>query len=121
MKIDNAKQRLGYTDEWLQFGIVTNEYVLDQFEEIETSEDKNAEHYRAWAFGQYLERKGNLTDLEVENIFKLRDKGPDNCDLTESRLHNLLFSNILTYEQLVQLPLDVWGQSKNYQLMNNDL
>lgn len=104
MSISKALKRLGYTGEWLEFGILTESYLLEQYEEISGSEDKNAEHYRSWAFNEYLKSKGVLSDLEIDNVFKLKDDGPDKCDLYSDRLHALLASDVLTYDQLVRLP-----------------
>ena len=56
MSIDSALKRLGYTNEWIEFGILTEEEILAQYDEINTSEDQNAEHYRAGSFQYYLSK-----------------------------------------------------------------
>ena len=98
--------RLGYTEEWLRYGFLTEKYILDQYDEIESSEDNNAEHYRGWAFHEYLSSKGQLTKIELENVFHLKDDGPDGCDLTIDRAFLLIESGILSYEQLENLQVD---------------
>jgi hypothetical protein len=98
---DKALYRLGYTEEWLSFGILTEDYLLSQYQEILTSEDQNAEHYRSGGFGDYLKSKKVLTDQEVENVFKLVDDGPDKYDLHQDRIINLVVEGILTGKQLV--------------------
>ncbi len=97
---EKALKRLGYTEEWLAFGIISEEYLMSQYDEIKTSEDQNAEHYRCGGFGDYLRAKESLTDLEVNNIFLLKDNGPDNCDLHEDRIIQLIYRNVLSDEQL---------------------
>ncbi|MGR6874589.1 hypothetical protein ACU6U9_20365 [Pseudomonas sp. HK3] len=103
MNIDTSLIRLGFTEEWIEFGIITEGYVLELNEEITTSEDKNAEHYRGWAFSEYLKSKSSLSDREVCNIFKIQDNGPDKCDLHGDRIYSLLHSNLLTDLQLEEL------------------
>ncbi|OCQ22247.1 hypothetical protein A7985_10720 [Pseudoalteromonas luteoviolacea] len=100
MSVESAMSRLGYSVEWLSLGILTEDYILAQYAEIENSEDKNAEHYRCGAFTDYLNSKKELTDFEVHNVFKLRDNGPDNCNLHEDRIIQLIHVNILSDDQL---------------------
>ncbi|WP_196140458.1 hypothetical protein [Aliikangiella sp. G2MR2-5] len=100
MSNEKALSRLGYTKEWLSHGIITEEYLLAQYEEIQTSDDKNAEHYRNGGFCDFLRSKDSLSDNEVAAIFELTDNGPDKCDLHENRIIELIHSNILSDSQL---------------------
>lgn len=100
MSIEEAYRRLGYTPEWVSFGIVTEEFLLHQLEEINSSEDQNAEHYRCGGFRDYLNSKSALSDTEVEAIFILKDNGPDNSDLHKNRIIELIHSELLTDRQL---------------------
>jgi Asp-tRNA(Asn)/Glu-tRNA(Gln) amidotransferase B subunit len=103
MNIGIALKRLGFTQEWIDFGIVSSAYIHELSEEITVSDDKNAEHYRNLAFSRYLNTKKNLTDIEIINIFNLKDNGPDNCDLLVNRIFELLHSDLLTNKQLNDL------------------
>ncbi len=105
MNIEASLKRLGFTEQWLEFGIVTEEYALELYEEITVSEDKNAEHYRGWAFSEYLKSKNSLSDQEIKDIFTLKDNGPDNCDLHGDRIFALLHSDLLTDLQLEELAI----------------
>ena len=97
---ERALNRLGYTEEWLSSGIISEEFLMFQYEEINSSEDQNAEHYRCGGFRYFLNSKEMLTEHEIEAIFSLKDNGPDNCDLHENRIIELIYSGILTDEQL---------------------
>lgn len=97
---EKALKRLGYNQDWLNFGIITEEYLMLQYDEIKTSKDQNAEHYRSGGFGAYLRSKDVLTDDEVKNIFVLKDDGPDRCDLHEDRILLLIDSDLLSDIQL---------------------
>ena len=103
MSINKALKRLGYTREWLDYGIITTEYLIAQHLEIESSEDQNAEHYRCGAFEDFLKSKAALTETDIVNIFKLKDDGPDLCDLHIDRIHSLIYSGILNDNQLLSL------------------
>ena len=103
MSINKALQKLGYTSSWIEFGIISNEYLLSQYDEIQNSEDQNTEHYRCGGFSNYLNSKEYLTNIEIDNIFKLTDNGPDLCNLHIDRIHQLLYSDILNNEQLFSL------------------
>jgi hypothetical protein len=96
----NALKRLGFTEVWLEHGIITEARLFQLYDEIQSSDDKNAEHYRAYAFHEYIKTKQTLSDSEIEIFFALKDKGPDLCDLHENRIFVILYSNLLTDEQL---------------------
>ncbi len=100
MTKDKALKRLGYTEEWLSDGIISEEYLLAQYAEIEISADMNAEHYRCGGFSEFLNSKKELTDDEVAAVFKLKDNGPDKCNLHENRIIELIHSKILNDKQL---------------------
>lgn len=100
---EDVLKRLGYNQQWLDFGIITMEDALGQYTELFTSGYPNEEHYRCAAFNQCIENKTVLTDQEIENIFKLTDNGPDKCNLHVNRLMALLDQNLCTDDQLARL------------------
>ncbi len=100
MNIDKALERLGYTQSWLSSGIISEKYLLSQYEEVLSSEDKNAEHYRCGGFRDFLNSRSEVTNDEIAVIFSLKDDGPDNCDLHENRIIELVHSSILSDDQL---------------------
>ena len=93
----------GFTNEWHDKKIVSSDYLEQLYKEYCASEDKNKEHYRAWAFHVYMSSKEVLRDEEVETIVRLEDCGDDLCDLSDQRIHRLLHSEILSLEQLERL------------------
>lgn len=108
---EKAIKRLGFTEEWLKYGILTEDRLLQLYDEIESSDDKNAEHYRAWAFHEFILSKKSLSDSEIDIYFALKDDGQDLCDLHENRVFEILYSNLLTDKQLE-------GLSENYPEIN---
>ena len=97
--IDAILRELGYTQEWLEAGVLDEEYLRQQYEKYLHSDDKNQEHYRACAFDHFLQNKDSLSDAELEAILHLRDEGPDGCDFSYGRILELLYSAVLSDEQ----------------------
>jgi hypothetical protein len=90
---------LGYTSEWLEWGIIDRPYLEAQYALYCRSEDKNQEHYRCRAFIDFLHRQPRLTDDLIDKVFQLEDHGPDGCDLSDNRVMELIDSGILSDDQ----------------------
>ncbi|MDP6542520.1 MAG: hypothetical protein QGH60_00930 [Phycisphaerae bacterium] len=101
--IDKALARLGYDREWISSGIISEQFLLAQYAEIQMSDDDNAEHYRCGAYRNYIQSKQALSDDEIDNIFALTDCGPDGEDLRLNRVIELVRSGLLTAEQFGEL------------------
>jgi hypothetical protein len=99
MNVAGIIRQLGYTDQWLEWGFIDEAYLRAQYDEFLQSDDKNQEHYRCKAFYDFLSRKEHLTDVAIDNIFRLTDDGPDGCDLQTDRISELIFSGVLSDEQ----------------------
>lgn len=99
-RIKEALKILGYTEDWIKTGVITEEFLLEQLDEFEKSEDKNQEHYRGGGFYHYISTVDKLSDDDIDNIFQLKDNGPDNCDLHLDRIIELIHSEKLTDHQL---------------------
>ena len=70
-ELEDRLAKLGYTQLWLDYGVLTMEYFLAQEQELEHSDDKWTEHYRYRAFKDYLSSKSQLSDIEFDNYLKL--------------------------------------------------
>lgn len=99
MNVAGIIRQLGYTDQWLEWGFIDEAYLQAQYDEFLQSDDKNQEHYRCKAFCDFLSRNEHLTDVAIDNIFRLTDDGPDGCDLQTDRISELIFSGVLSDEQ----------------------
>ncbi len=100
---DEALKLFGFTEDWISNKIISESYLSQLFSEYQVSEDKNTEHYRAWAFAEYLKSKDHLTNDEISIILQLKDNGHDLCNLHDERIHELLYSELLTHAQLEAL------------------
>lgn len=72
-------QKLGYTQLWLESGVLTEEMLLEQEQEqlFDRGEDQNTEHYRYAACKHYLRSRESLTTSELERFFGLLQNDPD--------------------------------------------
>lgn len=98
-----ALNALGFTEDWLQHGILSEDFLQELYAQIQVSDDKNQEHYRNYAFNCYLNRKDALSNEEIAVCFGLQDAGADLCDLRENRIFDVLHSGLLSFEQLEML------------------
>lgn len=62
---------LGYSEKWLEYGILDEEILQLQFLEFQKGEDQNTEHYRYATFLNWLKQKDTFSDLEVEHFIAL--------------------------------------------------
>ena len=70
--VDKAKlEDLGYTHKWLKYGVLDQETLDAQFAECKRGEDWNTEHYRYSMLRNWLSKKAEFTDSEVENFLEL--------------------------------------------------
>ena len=96
-------QTLGYTQAWLDIGVVDEPFLREQFERYLSSEDQNGEHYRHRAFTEYLRRKTRFLDEEIGPILALRDHGHAGASLAVQRANQLLGLEVLTDRQYLNL------------------
>jgi hypothetical protein len=94
---------LGYTPEWFDLGVISEESLRAQYAEYISSDDKNQEHYRARAFEAFLFAHRALTDDQVEQVLRLKDDGPDGCDLRIGRISGMIWSGVLSDTQMADL------------------
>jgi hypothetical protein len=67
---------LGYSSKWVEYGLLTPEFLEEQVTRFHTGEDRNTEHYRYAAFKQ-LQRRETFSDLELEQYVELASADPD--------------------------------------------
>ena len=70
-ELTNKLAKFGYTNLWLNYGILTIQQLISQEQEFDNSEDKNTEHYRCGTFVEYLHNRVKLSDAEFNNLTAL--------------------------------------------------
>lgn len=63
-------EKLEYTQNWLDFGILSEEFLVKQLAEFEQGEDKNTEHFRYATFSQFIRKHDRFSDLQVQNFIR---------------------------------------------------
>jgi hypothetical protein len=69
--------KIGYTTLWLDYGVLTIDYLIEQEQTFDNSDDQNTEHYRYQTFRYYLSSKNKLSDYEFDNYLKLTFEDSD--------------------------------------------
>ena len=77
MQHQTFADRIGFTPEWFQLGVVNAESVLRYEREWQESEDHNPEHYRYRAFREYLNKACPLSDVQCAQMLELGEADPD--------------------------------------------
>ena len=62
---------LGYTEKWIDYGLLTEEILSDQLSKFQNDEDQNTEHYRYGTFKHWLSLKNQFTELEIVQFIEL--------------------------------------------------
>lgn len=94
--------KLGFTNLWIEAGLLTEQQFDKLLEDFDKSDDKNTEHYRFGTFRKYLTTKKVLTDSELANYLKIASFDEDEimatsailAILTEIKLTDLQFDKI---------------------------
>jgi hypothetical protein len=71
------RQVLGFTDAWLDLGIVSDQQVERLGRLFDASDDKNPEHYRYRAFREYLATVNRLAETQAAALYELGRSDPD--------------------------------------------
>ena len=93
--------KLGYTNLWLELGLLTKEQLNEQLIEFEESNDDNTEHYRYQILRNYLKTKQILTNIELDNYLKVA-----NSEIDRTMASSAL-CDILQKTQLTDLQFDI--------------
>ena len=93
---------LGYTYKWMQYGLINEDILEQQFIEFEKGEDQNTEHYRYGSFLNWLRQKGSLSDLEIDHYIELALDDPDQL-MSGSAVRELFLSKQITENQFLYI------------------
>lgn len=94
--------KLGYSEKWLEYGLLNEVILNQQIDEYDTGEDLNTEHYRYGSFLNWLNKKQSISIEEVENYIEL-SLADENELMGGSAIKQLFTSIILTQEQYIYI------------------
>lgn len=76
MNQQDYQRLLGFSDEWLRLGLVTEDKLRALGHEYGASDDKNTEHYRYRVFGKFLAAHRPLSAQMAEALYELGRNDP---------------------------------------------
>lgn len=89
---------LGYTPNWVDFNLLTEELLTAQLAEFAVDETKNPEHYRYYTFVNWVDSKTKLTAKEIDQFLKLARADEDQL-MAGSAVRYLFSSPVLSEKQ----------------------
>lgn len=96
--IQNKLKRLGYSQLWLDSGVLTGESLEIQINELDLGEDDNTEHYRYRTFSKYLNQHTSFDNDTLLQLLQLLQSDNDKS-MAGSATVDLLRKSSLTNEQ----------------------
>lgn len=98
----NKLTQLNYSPKWLESGILTEDMLAKQIEELNQGKDTNTEHYRYGVIRDYLQNRENIDDRSLAHVLELMLIDSDQS-MSSSILIGLLKKRTLTDEQFVMV------------------
>ena len=113
-KLLDKLTKIGYTTLWLDFSILTIDYLIEQEQTFDNSDDQNTEHYRYQTFRHYLSAKDTLSNIEFDKYMRLtfEDSDPLMAGSAAVDLFNKVDLTDLQFEKLCKT-LGYFGEWTN--------
>lgn len=89
---------LGYSQLWLDSGVLTNEKLEEQIKQLNTGEDNNTEHYRYRTLTDYFSTRTFFDDHSLKEVLQLLQSDSDKT-MAGSATLNLLKQSGLNDQQ----------------------
>ena len=102
--------RLGYTKQWVDSGLLTQDRLYNQLELLKTGDDTNAEHYRYKTLTDFVDSKDTISDIDLSNFLDVAKDDTDSA-MSSSAIVRLLEKDYLTDKQFekVSASLSAFG------------
>lgn len=100
--LTEALKKLGYSQKWLYYGFIDEQFLLQQLDAYQISGDKNTEHYRYAAFIAFLKANIILSDEEMHRYIELASIDEDHV-MGGSALADLIQCAGISQEQFDHL------------------
>lgn len=107
MDIEQQLEFWGYTEKWLDYGVITEEQLVADLEMFQKNPyEYNKEYYRSGHLYRYLDALESITDLQIEQVLELSWEDEDSgfVDLY------LLKHQILNDEQFKKLAIALFEE-----------
>ncbi|KJZ18701.1 hypothetical protein [Loktanella sp. S4079] len=94
-----ARETLGYTDQWIELGILTDEICQVQRQQwSKIDADRNTEHYRFSAWRAFGGAKGTISNEDLQQCIMIAASDADPA-MGRAILHDILKTSWLSDEQ----------------------
>jgi len=94
--------KLGYTEKWIEYGLLDDSILQMQIIEFEKGHDTNTEHYRYGLFIDWLRKKERFTNNEIDNYIELAIDDPNKL-MAGSAVKELFKSSKLNSSQFEKI------------------
>ena len=115
-------QDLGYSEKWVNYGLLTSEILNKQLAEYQIDQDQNTEHYRYGTFKDLLSQKKHFTNLEISQFIGLIFEDSNEL-MAGSALKELFIHTGISDEQfdLIKIELSKFGDWTNKIIQREEL
>jgi hypothetical protein len=100
--LETSLSRLAYSPAWLEYGLLDEASLREQWRQYAASGDQNTEHYRYRAFVAFLAKSGALDDTQIDRYIELAQTDGDQ-GMAQSALLHLIHLPGLSDGQLDQI------------------
>lgn len=97
-----ALEALGYSEAWLDAGLLDRALLAEQYERLQSGGTKKTARYRAQALAAWRDRAGTIADAEIDAYLAVVAAEPDG-KLAGSAVAELIHSPRITLEQLERI------------------
>jgi hypothetical protein len=102
MNISEFIEKIGYNQEWLDFGFLSQDFIARQLSDYIKSNDMDIAHYKWAAYKEVLANE-EFTDLNrLKQFMKLINNDPDE-HLYKGAVSELIFRKLLTEDILLEV------------------
>ena len=76
---ESIREILGFTDEWFELGIITEDKLEEFKQQYESGEDLNSEHYRWRAFAAFVKTRESFDEQTIRRLYRLGETDADSA------------------------------------------
>lgn len=99
-----ALAALGYTEEWLESGLLDRRLLADQYQRLQAGGTRKTGRYRSQAVALWLEGAGSISEAQLDAFLALMSSDPD-PKMARAAIAELIQSPRISLDQLGRIAL----------------
>ncbi len=99
-----ALAALGYTEEWLESGLLDRRLLADQYQRLQAGGTRKTGRYRSQAVAAWLEGAGSISEAQLDAFLALMSSDPD-PKMARAAIAALIQSPRISLDQLGRIAL----------------